>query len=46
MTARQKTRLRYSYSEAEGPFRAQGAIFDIDESTGRTFAVRRIEFGE
>ena len=46
MTARQKTRLRYSYSEAEGPFRAQGALFDLDEATGKTLAVRRVEFGE
>ena len=46
MTARQRTRLRYSYSEAEGPFRAQGALFDLDEATGKTLAVRRVEFGE
>ena len=46
MTERQRTRLRYSYAEAEGPFRAQGALFDLDEATGKTVAVKRVEFGE
>ena len=46
MTERQRTRLRCSYAEAEGPFRAQGALFDMDETTGKTVSVRRVEFGE
>lgn len=46
MTERQKTRLRCSYAEAEGPFRAQGALFDLDETSGKTLSVRRVEFGE
>ena len=46
MTERQRTRLRYSYAEAEGPFRAQGVLFDLDETSGKTLAVRRVEFGE
>ena len=46
MTERQRTRLRYSYAEAEGPFRAQGALFDLDEASGKTLAVSRVSFGE
>ena len=46
MTERQRTRLRYSYAEAEGPFRAQGVVFDLDEASGKTLAVSRVEFGE
>lgn len=46
MTERQRTRLRFSYAEAEGPFRAQGVLFDLDETSGKTLFVKRIEFGE
>ena len=36
----------FSYAEAEGPFRAQGVLFDLDETSGKTLSVKRIEFGE
>ena len=46
MTERQRTRLRVSYAEAEGPFEGQGALFDLDEGSGKTLAVKRVVIRE
>ena len=39
-----RTMLPTHFSVAEGPLRAQGAIFDLDESANRVRSVRRIVF--
>lgn len=46
MLERSRTHIRVPYAEAVGPIVANAAIIDLDETSGKAVAIRRISFSE